>query len=177
MAHLFHRRYAPLAGNPQSLQGPIPGKTLREWEVSVILCSLPPVIRQALARWLIAPTDPRWPRPDEFSRHLLPFTERDLRQPIKPLPTLFFDEIKAIRQTLDMPLDTLHGITRDLLLVTHGTRLRQLVAALGEPRALQEIETMQRPPRQEQPRPAAYLRARWGGRWSAYFAGAGVAGG
>lgn len=172
MARLFHRHYAPLFGNPDALQGPLKGLTLREWEASVVLCSLPLALEKALLTWLIAPTDPRWPRPDEFSRHLLPFTESDLRQPVKPLPKLLFAELKAIRHTLDMSLEALHGITRDVLLVALGTRLRQIVWALGEDRALKEIETLLRLTRQPPPRPAVDLSTRWGGRWAGFFAGA-----
>ncbi len=160
MATIFARHYAPSPWNPQMLSGPCAALTLREWEVSVILCSLPPKVKQALLAWLIAPTDPGWPRPESFSRSRLPFTEAELRQPARPWPAraskagenaetrfpqagqaegqpmLLWDEVKAIRQTLDMPLEELHGIARDLLLVAHGTRLRQVVEALGEPPAL-----------------------------------------
>jgi hypothetical protein len=170
MEPIFARQYARSFWNPEELSGPCPNLTLREWEVGVIRCSLPFSIRKALLAWLVAPTDPRWPAPvpDSFSRHLLPFTASDLRQPARPLPTLLLAEINAIRQMLDMPFEEFHGITRDLLLVAHGTRLRQVAEALGEERALGEIEAMQRPVRQEPPRPAATLSRRWGSRWSGY---------
>ncbi|HEY7357241.1 MAG TPA: hypothetical protein VH590_12270 [Ktedonobacterales bacterium] len=195
MVRLFHRHYAPAFWNRDALEGPCKGLTLREWEVGVILCSLPPAIRQALLAWLVAPTDGRWPAPsaagacgcrapalsasprapapESFSRQRAAFAPGELRQPVRPLPTLLFDEVKAIRQTLDMSLDALDGITREMLLVAHGTRLRQVSAALGERCALGEIEALLRLTRREQPRVPAFLRTRWGGRWGAYFAGAG----
>jgi hypothetical protein len=172
MVRLFYRRYAPAFWDRNALEGPCKGLTLREWEVSVILCSLPLAIRQMLLAWLIAPTDPRWPAPDSFSRQRSPFAPGDLRQPPKPLPVLLVEEIKAILQTLDMPLESLHGITRDLLLVAHGTRLRQLCGALGERLARQEIEAVLRVASQTRPRLPAYLSKRWGGRWAWYFSGA-----
>lgn len=72
-----------------------------------------------------------------------------------------------------MSLDALHDITRDLLLVAHGTRLRQVSAALGEACALKEIAEMTRPARPAEHRLATVLSTRWDGRWAAYFAGAG----
>jgi hypothetical protein len=154
MASIFARQYAPSSWNPQMLSGPCPALTLREWEVAVILCSLPNAIKKALLAWLIAPTDPRWPTPDSFSR--APFTADELCQPARPLPTPLWDEMKAVRQTLDTPFGDLHGIARDLLLVAHGTRLRQVIEAIGEPSALEAIAAMTRPPAPEPPRPAVY---------------------
>ncbi len=176
MAALFHRQYGPSLWDQNALAGPMEGLTLREWEVSVILCSQQPQIKRALCAWLIAPTAPNWPRPDTFTRHLLPFTESDLRSQAGQAEgptTRLWDVIKAIRQTLDMPYESLHGIARDLLLVTHGTRLRQVVAALGEAAALAEIDAMLRLAGPARTSPPVFLSTRWGGRWSAFFAGAG----
>jgi hypothetical protein len=184
MAPLFHRQYGPSRWDATALAGPMPRLTLRQWEVSVILCTQTPQITRALRAWLIAPTHPTWPRPDTFTRHLLPFTASDLTPPAHPwpaqtgqpqgLPGRLWEVIKAIRQTLDMPLDDLHGITRDLLLVAHGTRLRQIIAALGQPAALQEIAAMQRLPLIAHQQAVAHLSARWGGRWAPFFSGAGT---
>lgn len=162
MVRLFYRRYAPAFWDRAALEGPCKGLTLREWEANVTLCSLPPAIRKALLAWLLTPTDRR-----------APTAAGDLRQPVRPLPRRLFDEINAVYQTLDMPLETLHGITRDVLLVTHGTRLRQIIGALGERPALQEIEALLRQVRQHQRRPASFLSTRWGGRWAWFFAEAG----
>jgi hypothetical protein len=175
MASIFARHYAPSRWNPQMPSGPCPGLTLREWEVGVLLCSLPPTIKQALFTWLITPTDPNWPRPDDFSRQAQPLTASDLRSQTHPLPTRLFEEAQAIRQTLDKSLEDLYGLARDFLLVARGTRLRQVVEALGEARALQEIEAMRRVTcwAQARPRPTGFFSTRWGGRWAGYFASAG----
>ncbi len=95
----------------------------------------------------------------------------ELRKPVETLLDLFRDELQAIRQTLDAPCAALHGIARDMLLVTRGARLRQLTEALGESRALQEIAALTQPERPEQRQSVAYLSARWGGRWTRFFAG------
>lgn len=146
MATIFARRYAPSPWSPAELSGPCPDLTLREWEVAVILCSLPIEVEQALLDWLIAPTDHRrWPWPDSFPGHRPPFAEGELRKPVDTLCDLFWKEVKAVRQTLDFPFELLHGITRDLLLAAHGTRLRQLIRALGKRRALKEIQRMTHP--------------------------------
>ncbi len=39
---------------------------------------------------------------------------------------LLREELRAIRQTLDMPPEALSGLTRNGLLAAHGLRLRQL---------------------------------------------------
>jgi hypothetical protein len=161
MTHIFHRQYAPALWNPDALEGPRRGMTLREWEVSVILCSLPRALKKALVPRLLAPTGPRWPAPPAAGEP----------EPANSSPRdCFWKEIKAIRQTLDTPFAALHGIARDMRLVAHGTRLRQAAAALGAARALQEIEAAQRPADQPPPQPEPYFVTRWGGRWQAYFA-------
>ena len=93
MSTLFARHYAYSSWDPEELSGPCPTLTLREWEVSVILCSLPPAVQQVLSDWLIAPTDHRWLRlapapinePDAFTRHLAAFGVGELCQPVDTL--------------------------------------------------------------------------------------------
>ena len=169
MVALFHRRYALARGNQHTLAGPMPGLTLREWEVRVILCSLPPSGQQALLAWLVAPTETFWPQPEGFSPQRLPFTASEVGQPAQPLPALFLAEIKAMRQTQDTSLKALHGISRDLLLVVHGTRLRQITAALGDERALKEVAATLRLASEARARARAALCKRWGGRWAWLF--------
>ena len=170
MATIFARQYARASWNPNELSGPCRDLTLREWEASVVLCSQAPALRSALFDWLSAPPEGRrWPLSDSFSRSRAPFVAGAVRQPVDTLLDLFYDELQAILQTLDAPFAALHGIARDVLLVARGARLRQVTAALGEARALQEIEALTRPARQEQTLPAAYLRERWGGRWANFF--------
>ena len=170
MATIFARQYARAPWNPNEVIGPCRDLTLREWEASVVLCSQTPALRSALFDWLSVPPERcRWPLPDNRPFPLAPFAAGELRKPVDTLLDLFWDEITAILQTLDAPFAALHGIARDVLLVERGARLRQVTAALGEARALQEIEALTRPARQEQRRPAAYLRERWGGRWASFF--------
>jgi len=164
MATIFARRYEPSPWNPSELSGPCPDLTLREWEVAVILCSLPIEVEQALLDWLIEPTDHRrWPWPDTFQSHRQPFVADELGQPFDAACDLLWKEMKAIRQTLDFPFEVLHGITRDLLLMAHGTRLRQLTWAMGKRNALREIERMTQQKRQQAPpqRPPQRRRRLW----------------
>jgi hypothetical protein len=164
MATIFMRHYPPSFWDPRALSGPCPHLTLREWEVGVILCSLPLAIRKALVGWLLAPTD---------RQRRAPFAAGEPREPAETLRERFRADFSAICRTLDMPLEALHGISRDTLLVAHGARLRQLAEALGERLALQEIVMMRESAEQKPPRPAAYLSQRWGGRWAWLFGGKG----
>jgi hypothetical protein len=159
MATIFARRYARASWNPDEWLGPCPDFTLREWEASVVLCSLSPALRLALIDRLSEPSARRWPPEHAACRQA------------ETLLDLFHDEIDAIFQTIETPLAALHGIARDTRLVAHGARLRQLVAALGEARALHEIEALTRPTRQWRYQQAPRLRERWGGRWAWFFAG------
>ena len=140
MARIFYRQYPRCSWDPSEPEAPLPGLTLREWEVAVILCSQCPPIAEALRDWLEAPTDrQRWPAPDHFPAARAPFANSELSQPAEPLPELFYKEIKAIRQTLDFPIEAFCGPSRNALLGAHGQRLRWLVRRLGLRRALGEI--------------------------------------
>ena len=161
MASIFARHWTRTFWNPDEWNGPCPDFTLREWEASVILCSLPPALRLALLDRLSAPP----------ARPVVSPAGLASREPVETLPDLFRDEVEAIFQTLDAPLEALHGIARNARLVAHGARLRRLKAALGEVRALQEIEALAWPARQEQLQPAPDLSTRWGGRWAWFFVG------
>ncbi len=140
MARLFARQRARCSWDPTEIEGPLKGASLREWEVGVILCSQYAEIDDALRLWLEAPTDrTRWPWPDDFSSQRALFTAEEARQSVANVVKLFHDEISAIRQTLDVPIEAFGGITRNVLLATHGQRLRWVVSLLGHKRALQEI--------------------------------------
>ena len=140
MARIFYREYARCAWDPGEYEAPLKGLTLREWEVSVILCSQREAVAEALRDWLEAPTDrQRWPAPSSFSSSRALLTDGEAAQPSEALPDLFYDEIKAMRQTLDFPIEVFCGISRNALLAAHGQRLRALVRALGLRRALAEI--------------------------------------
>ena len=140
MARIFYRQYPRCAWDPGEPEAPLPGLTLREWEVSVILCSQREAVADALREWLEAPTDrQRWPEAHSFPSARAPFEAGELAQPEAALPTLFYDEIKAMRQTLDFPIEIFCGISRNALLAAHGQRLRALVRGLGLKRALAEV--------------------------------------
>ena len=140
MARLFYRQYGRCSWDPTEVAGPLQEASLREWEVGVILCSQYEEIDAALRDWLEAPTDhQRWPWPDSFSSRRDPFTRGEARQSVAKVLKLFHDEISAIRQTLDVPIEAFCGINRNVLLAMHGQRLRWLVSLLGRKRALLEI--------------------------------------
>jgi hypothetical protein len=140
MARIFYRQYLRCPWDPGEPEAPLPGLTLREWEVAVILCSQRTQIADALRDWLEAPTDrQRWPAPSSFSSQRALLEVGEVAQPEATLPNLFYEEIKAMRQTLDFPIEAFCGINRDVLLAAHGQRLRVLVWGLGLRRALAEI--------------------------------------
>ncbi|HEY7358917.1 MAG TPA: hypothetical protein VH590_20680 [Ktedonobacterales bacterium] len=140
MARIFYREYARCAWDPGEPEAPLPGLTLREWEVSVILCSQRDAVAEALRDWLEAPTDrQRWPAPSSFSSQRALLTDGEVAQPIETRLELFYQEIVAIRQTLDFPIEAFCGINRNVLLAAHGQRLRLLAWGLGLRRALAEV--------------------------------------
>jgi hypothetical protein len=140
MARIFYREYPRCAWDPGEYEAPLPGLTLREWEVSVILCSQRDAVAEALRDWLEAPTDhQRWPEAHSFPEARALFEAGEIAQPIETQLGLFYDEIKAMRQTLDFPIEIFCGISRNVLLAAHGQRLRMLVWGLGLKRALAEL--------------------------------------
>ena len=146
MARLFYRQYGRCSWDPTEVEAPLKDMSLREWEVAVILCSQAEAIDQTLRDWLEAPTDhQRWPWPSNFSSRRGAFVLGELGQPEGVLLDLFGEEIKAIRQTLDFPIEAFCGINRNVLLAMHGQRLRWLVRRLGLKRALQQIAQFTRP--------------------------------
>ena len=146
MARLFARQYHRCSWDPTELAGPLAGASLREWEVAVILCSQVREIEAALRDWLEGPTDhQRWPWPARLDSQRPRFLVGELAKPLDTLLDLFYEEIKAIRQTLDMPFAAFGGINRDVLLAMHGQRLRWLVRRLGVKHALGEIARFTQP--------------------------------
>jgi len=113
----------------------------RAWEVEVILSTLSPVVRNVLRRWLLLPTDlRRWPPPETFSERRCPIDAAEAGdQPRLTASTLLREELRAIRQTLDLPPNAVSGLTRNGLLAAHGARLRQLEGWLWPFYAAREI--------------------------------------
>ena len=113
-------------------------RSRRAWEVDALLSPLSPLVRDALRLWLLLPTDlRRWPYPDTFLEQRLPIDARDQSRPTAC--TLLREELRAIRQTLDLPPDALSGLTRNGLLAAHGARLRQVEGWLWPFYAAREI--------------------------------------
>jgi hypothetical protein len=140
MARIFYRQYPRCSWDPSEPEAPLPGLTLREWEVAVILCSQCPPIAEALRDWLEAPTDRQcWPAATRFPAPHACFEGNEFSQPEGTLLELFDQEITAIRQTLDVPIEAFCGPSRNALLGAHGQRLRWLVRRLGLRRALGAI--------------------------------------
>jgi len=112
--------------------------------VDALLSSLSPLVRAALAAWLLAPTDlNRWPPPDTFSHRRLPFAWEELSgQHRSTWCDLLLKELRAIRQTLDFPPEALSGLTRNGLLTVHAMRLRQLEGWLWPAGAARAIKQM-----------------------------------
>jgi hypothetical protein len=116
----------------------------RAWEVDVVLSPLSPMVRDLLRPWLLAPTDPRrWPPPETFEQSRLPISPEEADDQTRPTACkLLRAELRAIRQTLDLPPDAVSGLTRNGLLVAHSIRLRQLERWLWPFYAAREIKRM-----------------------------------
>jgi len=113
----------------------------RAWEVEAMLSTLSPAVQDALRAWLLAPTDPtRWPPPDTFAERRWPIDAAEADDQTRSTASgLLRKELKAMRQTLDLPPDALSGLTRNGLLTVHGIRLRQLERWLWPFYAAREI--------------------------------------
>ena len=115
----------------------------RVWEVQALLCTLDPAVREALFAWLIAPTDPhRWPPPDTFERRRWPLRPDEMDGQRPTASRLLRKELRAIRQTLDLPPEAASRLTRNGLLTVHAIRLRQLERWLWPFYAAREIKRL-----------------------------------
>ena len=120
------------------------GYTRRAWEVDAVLSPLSPQVRDLLRPWLLLPTDPkRWPPPETFEERRWPIDTQEADDQSRPTACkLLHEELRAIRQTLDLPPDALSGLTRNGLLAAHGLRLRQLERWLWPFYAAREIKRL-----------------------------------
>jgi hypothetical protein len=128
MALPFRRSSPPRPGYYRAWPGSPSAPTQREWMVEALLSLLSPVVAAALKAWLLKPTDlTRWPPPETFESCRLPLRQEEYwNQPASTVCDLLRQELRAIRQTLDLPPEALSGLTRNGLLAAHATRLRQL---------------------------------------------------
>ncbi len=90
------------------------------------------------------PTNPRrWAPPETFEPRRWAISPEEAADHSRPTACkLLRDELRAIRQTLDMPPEALSGLTRNGLLAAHGLRLRQLERWLWPFYAAREIKRM-----------------------------------
>jgi hypothetical protein len=134
----------PLRLVASAFAGPDPALPLREWQVAVLLGALSPVVQQALLDWLLAPTDLNcWPPPATFAQRRLPFHADELHgKSFADRCTLLYEELKAIRQTLDFPPQGLSVLTQNDLFIAHAIRLRQLEGCLRPAAAARAIKKL-----------------------------------
>jgi hypothetical protein len=130
-------------GDEEGHQATHPSAKQRRWEVAALLSSLSPEVREALHGWLLAPTDyNRWP-PPVFQKYRQPLSWREKQGASRGKGVaLLFEEMRAVRQTLDFPPQALSGLTRNGLLTVHGIRLRQLEGWLRPREAARAIKEM-----------------------------------
>jgi hypothetical protein len=128
MMHLPFRRLPPSRPGDAAAQRTPPSPAQRQWMARVLLSTLSPDVSETLYPWLLVPTDPqRWPPPDTISARLLPLRREEYwDQPPEVASWLLRQELRAILQTLDLPLEAISGLTRNGRLVVHAMRLRQL---------------------------------------------------
>jgi hypothetical protein len=144
MALPFRRSAPPRPGYYRPRPGALDVPTPRQWMVEALLSTLSPVVQEALRAWLLAPTDLlRWPPPETFSERREPLRPEEYwDQPPDTACDLVLKELRAIRQTLDLPPDAVSGLTRNGLLTVHAIRLRQLEWRLWPRHAARKIKEM-----------------------------------
>jgi hypothetical protein len=118
----------PFRRSPRSPEGKDSAFAQRKWMVEALLSTLSWQVYDALYGWLLEPTDlTRWPPPETFSARREPLLPEEYwDQSADTACELLFKELRAIRQTLDLPPEALSGLTRNGLLTVHAIRLRQL---------------------------------------------------
>ena len=134
----------PVRRSSRSVHPGVAARALRAWEVEALLSPLSPMVRDVLRPWLLAPTDlRRWPPPETFEARRWAISPEEADDQARPTASkLLREELRAIRQTLDLPPEALSGLTRNGLLAAHGLRLRQLERWLWPFYAAREIKRM-----------------------------------
>lgn len=133
MSLIFTRPPSYCAWIPTELAGPYEPLTLREWEVSIVTCSLCPALRDLLREALLDPARPACTRRQgHLPRQILAFDERLLRKgTIDARRDQLQSVLVLIWQVLDAPPYALTGLQRDLLLAGLSVRLRQILDAFA----------------------------------------------
>jgi hypothetical protein len=125
------------------LAGPMEALTLREWEQSVLCCSLADDVRKLLIEALSRPASPACRRVQASLGRWNPWLDGAFskRTAAKELLELLRKELAAIWYVLDTSALACTGLARDMLLVEHGGYLRTLLETLAkkpEARPLQQ---------------------------------------
>ena len=116
------------------LAGPMEYLTLREWEESVLCCSLAESLRKLLIEALAEPSSPVCRRLQVSMGYWSPWLDGafSAQTAAKTLQELLRKELAAIWHLLDTPTLACTGLARDMLLVEHGRYLRTLLETLAK---------------------------------------------
>ena len=116
------------------LAGPMESLTLREWEQSVLCCSLADGPRKLLIEALSSPASPACRRVQASLGRWQPWVDGAFSShtAVKDLQELLRKELAAIWYVLDTPALACTGLARDMLLVEHGVYLRTLLETLAK---------------------------------------------
>lgn len=116
------------------LAGPMEFLTLREWEESVLCCSLAESPRKLLIEALTQPASPVCRRLQVSIGYWSPWMDGafSAQTVAKTLQELLRKELAAIWHLLDTPTLACTGLARNMLLVEHGRYLRTLVEMLAK---------------------------------------------
>lgn len=130
---IFTRDPVPSRWNPAHLAGPYKPLTLREWEQSVISCSLSSSLRKLLHAFWSAPAHAHCRRFQAEMGHWQPWLDGSFssQTALADFRRFLRCEIAAIWYLLDTPFLPCTGLSRDMLLVEHGHYLREMLDALS----------------------------------------------
>jgi hypothetical protein len=130
---IFTRAPKPSRWNPDELAGPYEPLTLREWEQSVISCSLSPSLQKLLLIYWSAPANAHCRRFQATMGHWQPWLDGAFssQTSLADFRCFLRKEIAAIWHLLDTPFLPCSGMSRAMLLVEHGQYLREILAALS----------------------------------------------
>ena len=118
--------------NPDHLAGPYEPLTLREWEQSVISCSLAESVRKLLLACWSDPANTHCRRFQAEMGRWQPWVDGAFSSEtsLADFRSFLRKEIASIWYLLDTPFLPCTGMARDMLLVEHGQYLRELLGAL-----------------------------------------------
>lgn len=130
---IFTRDPVPSRWNPDELAGPYEPLTLREWEQSVISCSLSPSLQKLLLICWSTPANAHCRRFQAAMGHWRPLLDGAFssQTPLADFRSFLRKEIAAIWYLLDTPFLPCSGMSRAMLLVEHGQYLREMLNALS----------------------------------------------